>query len=1492
MKKIWISLLLGVCSLAWASAQIVNDYKFASSTETYTELTDATALSQIPTDGNVAEFIYGADGAKVAVGEGSTIAGIDMGFDFKLGDETYRKFAVAGYGHIILGKADGEIPFNTTPLNLKKLTGSLSASVGVGTTAKIFGLTVSYKVEGSAGSKVLTVQFANIAYESADATDKMNYQIKLYEADNRIEMIFKGYAGLAKLPMVGGWSLYNLGLNTVGDHLHHRLPGNDWGTTEFTDSPNRDKTEIKAFPENLKYTFSLPDPCAVPTSTVTAIHFKPKSTKMDMVIDVDTTGKTADGVLVLFSKNPITESPDGKMFKKGDVALGGTVLAAGTFADEFDLRSQDRAHLTFSHGSNYDLLTPNESFYYTVFMMNSKGCIARYTPKVQQQGTTATTAPASLTITSATRSEVKLTAEANALGEAIAILKTTGRGTDATGVNRKYFGNFDEIADMPTTLNVGDKFVTTHSERGITFIDTAEVLYVGPAKADIVCPVNLENNRTYFFGALSKGKDNGVYSSLVANAAPYLTPAKLPFSDKFIENLSTAESESFIGGWKESKNFLNELTGGVQTNFENLAADATDAVRDAVLVIPALDFPKDSNVLVNIAYQGAPTGDARLEGDSICLEISTDAGQTFRTLKAVHKWSDNMELGKFVLRDFSANGVSQAVLRLRVVCANKTAWNIKNVSVNVYAIPYCPVPGAASVATTLGGTLALSWPAGDNAETQWNLSTAADTATGETLAWSRSTLVSQKPYYLAGLGDGEIYHVRVQAVCAGGLTSEWVASRVQGGRVPSFTENFNHVDVAAKIPTHWRDGVYYSTSTGYGANMKVTWEMSWEKGLAQYMDYKKTTVITDDGEEHNGAIVYDMDYYDRTLKKGGFTHFLSTPVMELNAVEKPQLTFEVAYGTATTGDLTAVAEADKKTDHKVALFICDSGNWVVDATEPNLGNSYSSTVKTDKAVQVWDADELMTWGEGKKITIDLTPYITEKRMASVIFGIFTTQNSRPTKRYLLYFDSLSVTNTIPLARSPKVKAMSSKIEDGTLTSEATIKWVADRNVAKWLVKVEGVEGETLTAPRYFEATGNEQRITGLNQEKTYKASVSHEYTTSGKTTPDTAAWVSVTFTTPGMTCAEPTALATSNITRKSVVLTWEGNAADGYRVRYRPVAKAGATPADFTNVEVKTNTYTLTGLSDKTEYECGVQAICNKTAEFESDFVAFDNFTTLELNCFAPTSLRVAEQKLQTAKVTWTGTSSAYQVAWALQSETTWTYGPVVTETNYTIEVLAYGQAYMFKVRGVCSPDSSEWSDAVKFSTGARPACPNPTNLRVEDLTQTSATLLWDTEDEVVSGDIQGYMLRHRLASEQTWDSIKDIKAKTYAITDMAPKTAYVWAVQTVCADKRYSENWAQLRFETKADSVVTPPDTTAVEDLTAKSGLYVTASRGQIHIMNPRAVQIDHIRIFTVEGRQLEQYAVKSSDHVMLTTAVRHSVAVVEVQSAKQLYRFKVLLQ
>lgn len=1468
--------LLSVFCLAWANAQSVDNYKFESSTGTYTVLTGGTPLTQIPTDGSdVSKFVYDAT-SKVAIeksGEKKTIAGIDMGFDFMMGGETYRKFAVTGCGYVLFGKSGADIEFTDNPVYVTNMDKDyILAAAGIGTDAKVYGLKVEYAITGADGSKVLTVQFSNINYHAADAEKRMAYQLRFYEKDSKVEMSFAGYDD----SNLGSGMRFRVGL-VAGKKVHFRKPDGDYATTTYTDNPSA-VWNLSTFPANLAYTFSLPDPCAVPTYVVTDLKLTPKSDAMGIEVLVDTTGKQADGILLIASEQQITENPDGKTFTTGQAALGGTVLAAGSW-DDFEFRELDRTHLTFTHQKDdANKLQPNTTYHYAVYFANTQGCLARYTAPVTKAEATATTAPTELKITESSLSEVKFSAKANDLNEQIAILMTTGAGEEKiTGNNlRVYIGNYAEI---PADAQKGNKFTVSYRSGDTEVVDTTEVLYVGVAGENITCPVALESNRVYYFGAVSKGKNNGAYSTLTAEAAPHLTPAALPFTDNFKDNFPKDEEKPFIGGWAGTTNFETDYNSRYP-----VSALKTEA-GEAILMIPALDFPADSNVLVNISmstvyWDGSSTsnfGEANWkEGDSICLEISKNGGKTFEFVKVIHKETDskNKNLNNIMLKDYL--GVKQVVLRVRVKAAaagtaGDKLLNVQVSRITMTALPFCPAPKRLRVSTIYGGTLGLTWDAGENGEKQWNISTSAAVAEGQEPAWSRPALVEQKPYYLTGLGDREVYNVRVQAVCEGGRTSGWVEGQVQAGRVPSFTEDFNSIafkkdyysgELQPQHPTNWKASYYYYPGWDVDINtFPETLYLSTIDEKTSYVGlntYKTLEAITADMSDYDGALAIDMGKNDGSSTSGHYKRIVATPVVELNKVEKAKMVFDLAYGKIVDNVLTA---AEAKEGHELKLWISvDSGR----------------TVKTTEPIKTWSAADLAGMSAGQKQEVDLSAY---EGMVSLVFGAFGTFDGA--NEYMLYLDNIGIVNTEPLARSLKVAALSAEA--------ATIQWVADRTVEKWLVKLEG---GSLTAPRFFEdVDGNTQVLDGLEAEKTYTASVTPA---SNGQAAAAERWVSVRFTTLAASCPEPTALAVSNIAQRTAVLSWEGEAADGYYVHYRPVAAQGAEAMAWISVRVKEGTtYTLSGLTPGTAYECEVEGVCSEVAEFYSERVALEGgFTTKAITCFAPTDLRCPEATLthKSAKVSWTGTSDNYQVAWAVQNSNNWTYGEVVSEAAYTIKGLNYSGWYMFKVRGVCAAgDSSDWSETRNFRTLARPACANPTNLRVEALTQTSANLKWDYA-EAEEGDLASFTLRHREASVQAWDSIKEVEGTTYAIQDMKPQTAYIWNVMALCQDNRNSE-WLNIRFTTLAADTVPGNDTTAVEDLKLATGLYVAAAQGQIHVMNPKAVRIDNIRIYGLNGQRLEQYAIRSNDNVILTTEVRKRVAVVEVESEGRFIRFKIML-
>ena len=75
------------------------------------------------------------------------------------------------------------------------------------------------------------------------------------------------------------------------------------------------------------------------------------------------------------------------------------------------------------------------------------------------------------------------------------------------------------------------------------------------------------------------------------------------------------------------------------------------------------------------------------------------------------------------------------------------------------------------------------------------------------------------------------------------------------------------------------------------------------------------------------------------------------------------------------------------------------------------------------------------------------------------------------------------------------------------------------------------------------------------------------------------------------------------------------------------------------------------------------------------------------------------------------------------------------------------------------------------------------------------------------------------------------------------------------------------------------------------KAGLFVTTGENRINVMNPSALNIDRVRVYTLSGSLAHDFAIRSNGNVLLTIGLSMQVAVVEVLADGQVFRFKVML-
>ena len=1358
----------------------------------------------------------------------TNMPGVDIGFDFKFNGQTYDKFVASGIGYIMLGeKGEQNVTISGTPFQLTRIS---YPRIGIGVDNTVYGVDgtkIVYKREGTPPSQVLTVEFSGLAYvEDASGDGLFNYQIKLYESDNHVEMIFDKFT----IPgdNIGYTDQMCIGLSGEGNpnRAHYRIvEDKNWCiTTQSYNNQGSRNVGGSYFKEGLKYMFSLPPECEAPTEKVTALSLVPYSDKIAIDVDIDSTGH-AEGYLIVGSTKPITENPDGQIWQSaGMEALGGTVVAVGALSDLSNPNSP--THLSFTHEG----LEPNTTYYYAAYLYNHACTNPKYTTAFVQQTSTRTSSVSAFELDSLKLDEVSFSVEANDLDEEVVIVMTESHGYRLVGMasgNPVYQGNFGLI---DSDIKAGDTYKAPIEKTKGNFPDTAinTVLYAGSATDHISCPLQLKENHIYYFGATSRDAE-GVSSSLWENIA-VLSPVSIPFEDRF-ENMLSSEENPFIG-WNGTTGF--KMQYGESSAIASFTRSFGEK-QEACLTLPPMDFPVDSNVFFGLNYTLDPWYMEFTEQDSIIFEISTDGGKSFSGIEAIHYQSNEKEIPGVIVRGYP--GLKQGVLRLRIVSYNETAWDCIVDSVYVIGVT-CDVPRNLQIIkdSTLGSKVLVDWDASEDNEQEWHLSYAIQLTDGNYGDWSEPELLNDTKHWLNGLGNDKTYKARVRSVCNPGNTGRWTEAEFRSGRIPSFYEDFDDLQFGT--------GAYYGGIFGEYVNAPYFFSESYaeinEDGI--YSPYYRFDDI-DALEWKSGAMPYEgwSDFalaWEMNTLSG--IEVLGLPTVWLQEEDSSYLTFKMAYGTVDEED--AYEKVDEPSDgYKVELWISTDG-----------GRSYQAGTP----LRTWDAEQLVSMEGITPVTVDLSSYEGAVSFAFAFYGDFMGEERR-----VLWMDSIGIVNACPTARHLKV--------DYLADSSARITWIADQTVDKWIVKLESAQGEKL-----YESPEGSFLFTELLPQTKYTASVSHLCNAS-----DTAAWRSIAFTTGGGRCEPVTDVVVADVGANSANISWIGEAA-WYRLRIRPVSEESG---EWTIYQVYGNQYGFSTLKSETEYVGGIQAVYSVAVGDTSEYVNFEPFFTRVVTCQAPYNLLVEGTPTHNeASFTWAGEAGDYQLEWRLRNQNSILGRKMVHGNAGTIEGLNAETLYEARVRAVCAAgDTSAWSEERYFETTEAPGCPVPTDLKVESLTATSATLLWSV-DEVDGREVASFILRHRASNVQAWDSVRNIEDMSYEMTGLEPKTAYVWSVLSACADGTYSGWGTQTRFET----------TGTASEAAEESGLFLTASRHQIHVMNPGAVQIERIRVYDLSGAMAEDYVIRDNGNVILATGLSMQVAIVEVLAADgSAFRFKVLL-
>jgi hypothetical protein len=211
-----------------------------------------------------------------------------------------------------------------------------------------------------------------------------------------------------------------------------------------------------------------------------------------------------------------------------------------------------------------------------------------------------------------------------------------------------------------------------------------------------------------------------------------------------------------------------------------------------------------------------------------------------------------------------------------------------------------------------------------------------------------------------------------------------------------------------------------------------------------------------------------------------------------------------------------------------------------------------------------------------------------------------------------------------------------------------------------------------------------------------------------------------------------------------------------------------------------------------------------------------------------------------------------------------WTTIEVENAKTVQLTGLAPLSAYEVRIRTICTDDVSSWTNA-SFST-TEITCLVPTNLQATGITEKSATLSWEADEENLTWD-----LHYREGVATSWTTVNAWEEKSYLLNNLKSNTAYLWSVRGVCEENRTS-SWAnQEEFRTDiADGINT----------IGHSSWKVFAAGKIINILNPEHRMIDHVQLFDITGSMIIDFTINSNENVLIPAALTQPVVIVKIFS------------
>lgn len=762
MKKILLlSLLMSVGGMLFA--QSIHYYDFSVETRSYDSLASVNqtllgekSFSAISGMASASNWVLCGDTAFSVRNCGQIdLPANPIGFEFDYEGRVFQYFHVLANGALVLKEAPEASVMGTGSFLQDTCSDLDNAVYSYVSNASVYaGTEVGYGLQGEPGKQVLVLQYKGLLANSG--VDTLDFQIRLYEEDGRIEIVYGEFVsnsqwggnvnvGLRSDAVDGG--ICNVGVFSAAGPwqeavAYDTLTGRSTNANQFSM-----KLKSGNYPEKgLTYVFSKPAACQVP----------------EMPLRVEAERLLSDGISGLFETEAqscvfvavqgdaeIEKSllTDGRDYRVGDIVDAETgAFFMGRFPTEVDS--------TVGHFSLAGLM-PSTDYMLYAYSCNY-ACTGGHV-----------------------YSEEPFAFELHTLYAAPALAEAQ---LDTNSIHLKYV--LEDGTHLVLALSgARDTSVAGSLQGSLSVGDTlpsGAVVY-GVGESNEIQVGGLQSNVSYVIEAwaMAVDGDDTVYSTLSSRSAVRtagVLPCTWSFENEAPKTLPIGFANRGQAGFEVAKEGGDFWGNGAQFLIEaELSGGGMDT---AWLDMPSLYLHSGKhrfNISLGLEIQAgfSTTAYQLVERDTLRIEYSSD-GIDWETACMLHAGNQTLVSKDFVEYELPFFNMASGVAAFRLLFTSDNAVKIKIKSMTSEYVGNCDYPVDLSVvegsATEAG--FDVVWYLREDATAQ-SYQVAYRLLDGD---WAEPMDVDTTYAHLRDLESGACYSFRVRSVCAGGNHSQWAES--------------------------------------------------------------------------------------------------------------------------------------------------------------------------------------------------------------------------------------------------------------------------------------------------------------------------------------------------------------------------------------------------------------------------------------------------------------------------------------------------------------------------------------------------------------------------------------------------------------------------------------------------------------------------------------------------------------------------------------------